>query len=184
MTSGRWLLAAGLAVLCGPGCGNRAAVDRPSAGGAGPPSPVAEAPATESKDSASDQVAGDLSGQVQFDVPAVKPPEGAEVKLDGSLVALVRAFREGGDAAANALVRSASLDSEEDRLRVGVIVEDEAQVASVTKRIEELGGEVTVGLGNRIFALLPVAAVELLASEDAVWSMAVPRPVASPFGAK
>ena len=86
--------------------------------------------------------------------------EGVEVKLDGSLMALARAYRSGGDVAVKALASAGDLAMDGNRLRVGVTVLDEARVAGVKARIEELGGEVAVELGNRLFALLPVAALE------------------------
>ena len=122
------------------------------------------------------------SGPATVEVPAAKAPEGVEVKLDGRLIAVVRAYRSGGDIAAKALVRTENVATVDDRLRVGVTVADTKDVAATRTRIGELGGEVTVEFGNRVFALLPVAALESLAAEEIVWSIAVPRQIVSPPG--
>ena len=113
--------------------------------------------------------------------PQARSPEGVEVKLDGRLIAVVRAYRSGGDVAAKALARTERVATVADRLRVGVTVADKNDMDSLRTRIAELGGEVTVEFGNRLYALLPVAALESLAEEERVWSIATPRKVASPL---
>ena len=184
MIGARWLTVAALALLCGLGCGNRTAVGTTTGSDAGPVPPASGDPPGAVADPGQDPAGVGLGGPVQFVVPDAQPAEGVEVKLDGGLIALVRAYRTGGDTAAKALVSSEGFEMTDERLRVGVTVSNEAQVASVRQRIEELGGKVIVGLANQIYAFLPVAAVESLAAEEAVWSMAVPQRIASPFPGK
>ena len=177
----RWVWVAGLMALFGLACGNRAPVttkpeDKPAQG-----ADEATGSSVEREDSGSEQTGNVVGGTVKLEVPEVKVPVGFEVKLDGNLVAVVRAFREGGEVAVAAMVRSGNVQMEMHRLRVGVTVTDTEQVTEVKKKIEGLGGEVTVELGNKVFALLPVASLEALAKEDTVWNMEVPKTIASPF---
>lgn len=113
-------------------------------------------------------------------VPAAQAPEGVEVKLDGQLIAVVRAYQSGGDIAAKALVRAENVAADADRLRLAVTVANRNDVVAMRSRITQLGGEVTVEFGNRVYALLPVAALEPLAADEMVWSIATPRQIASP----
>ncbi|MCY4597869.1 MAG: hypothetical protein OXC19_24105 [Bryobacterales bacterium] len=182
MIGARWLAVAALALLCGLGCRNRTPVGTTTRSDVGLAPPASGDPPGAVADPGQD--AAEPGGRVQFDVPVVEPAEGVEVKLDGSLIALVRAYQAGGDTAVKALVSSEGFEMRDELLRVGVTVSDEAQVASVRQRVEELGGEVIVGLATQLYAFLPVAAVESLAAEEAVWSMALPQRVASPFPVK
>ena len=175
---------AGLVALCGLGCGSRAVVGTVPEGEAGRVAPESSGPSAGAEGSGSGREGDAAGGPVKLEAPAVKAPEGLEVKLDGNLVALVRSYRQGGEAAVKTLVRSGNVEMIGNRLRLGVTVADEAQVAAVKRKIGELGGEVTVELGNRVFALLPVAALEPLAAEEGVWSMEAPQPVASPLEPK
>lgn len=121
---------------------------------------------------------------IAFPVPEIRPPEGDEIKLDQTLLALVRARREGGGDAVKALVAEGRIELEaEDRVRVEVTVTKPAAVAELKEQIAALGGEVTTEFDNRIYALVPTASVETLAAKESVWTMAVPQVVASPFGA-
>lgn len=181
MIGRRWLAVAVVA-LCGLGCGNRTVVGTAQGGSSGPPTPAGDSSSAGGAGSALGE--SELGNAVQLEDPLVEPPQGVEVKLDGSLVALVRAYRAGGQAAASALVRTEGFEMTQERLNVGVTVGDEAEMATIRERIEELGGEVTVGFANQIYALLPISAVEALATEESVWSMAVPRRVTSPLPQK
>ena len=121
---------------------------------------------------------------IAFPVPEIRPPEGDEVKLDQTLLALVRARREGGGDAVKALAAEGRIELEaEDRVRVEVTVTTAAAVAELKKQIAALGGDVSTDFHNRVYALVPTASVETLAAEESVWIMAVPQVVASPFGA-
>lgn len=121
---------------------------------------------------------------IALPVPEIRPAEGDEIKLDQTLLALVRARREGGGDAVKAMVAEGRIELEaEDRVRVEVTVTTAAAVAELKQQIAAVGGEVSTEFQNRIYALVPTASVETLAAEESVWNMAVPQVVASPFGA-
>lgn len=168
--------------MCCLGCGSRQVAGTAPAGEAGKVAPDASGPSVAGEASGAGLAAGVAERPVKLEVPSMTAAECVEVKLDGSLMALARAYRSGGDVAVKALASAGDLAMDGNRLRVGVTVLDEARVAGVKARIEELGGEVAVELGNRVFALLPVAALEPLTEGEAVWSMAIPQRIVAPLG--
>lgn len=119
---------------------------------------------------------------IDFAVPEIRPPEGNEIKLDQTLLALVRAQRQGGVDAVKAMVAEGRVELEaEDRVRVEITVTAETVAAEVAERIAAAGGEVTTVFHNRVYALVPLADVETLTTVESVWNMAVPQVVASPL---
>lgn len=121
---------------------------------------------------------------VDFSVPEIKAPEGNEIKLDQTLLALVRAQDEGGPGAVKALVAKSEVQLDANgRVRVEIVASAETAVAALKKRVTALDGEVTADFQNHVYALVPTASLGTLAAEEAVWSMAVSRPTVAPLGA-
>lgn len=119
---------------------------------------------------------------IDFPVPEIRPPEGDEIKLDQTLLALVRARHERSTAAVNALVGEGRIELEaEDRVRVEVTATSTTAVAALKEHIVDLGGEVSSEFRNRVYAFVPMESLETLAAVDSVWNMAVPQAVASPL---
>lgn len=101
------------------------------------------------------------------------------MKLDGELIAVARAYRKSGGVAAKALVQSKKVSTVGGRLRVGITVANKDDLPFVRTKLQQVGAKITVEFGNRV--LVPIAALEAIAAEDKVWSIAVPRRVAAPI---
>ena len=112
--------------------------------------------------------------------PATNEPLGIELKLDGQLIAVVRAYRSGGEVAAKALVQAKNVSTVAGRLRVGITVKHKKEVPIVRTRLQKLGADVTAELGTRLYAILPVQALVSIAEDERIWSIAVPRRIVSP----
>lgn len=104
------------------------------------------------------------------------------MKLDGELIAVARAYRKGGDVAEKALVQSKKVSTVGGRLRVGITVANKDDLPFVRTKPQQVGAKITVEFGNRVFAIVPIAALETTAAEEEVWSITVPRRVAAPIG--
>lgn len=151
---------------------------------------VVERPATEDPAQPSDVQSTVVESEnstgtplIELAVPQIRPPERNEIKLDQTLLALVRAQREGGPDAVKTLVAEGRVVLEaEDRVRVAITVTAATAVAAVKEHIAASGGEVSTEFHNRVYALVPTTAVETLANVESVWNMAVPQVVASPLG--
>ena len=150
---------------------------------------IAEGPATEDPAKPGDEPSMGVEPErttgaytIDFAMPEIRPPERNEIKLDQTLLALVRAQREGGTDAVEAMVAAGWVELEsEDRVRVEITVTATTAVAAVKEHIAASGGEVSTDFHNRVYALVPMAAVETLAGMESVWNMTVPQVVASPL---
>ena len=121
---------------------------------------------------------------IDFPVPQIRPPEGDEIKLDQTLLALVRARHERSTAAVNALVGEGRIELEaKDRVRVEVTATSATAVPALKEHIVDLGGEVSSEFRNRVYAFVPMESLETLAAVPSVWNMAVPQVVALPLDA-
>lgn len=119
---------------------------------------------------------------IEFSVPEIRPPEGDEIKLDQTLLALVRARHERGTTAVIAVVEEGRIELEaKDRVRLEVTATSATAVAALKEHIVDLGGEVGSELRNRVYAFIPIESLETLAAVGSIWNMAVPQPVASPL---
>lgn len=150
---------------------------------------IAEHPVTEGRAKPGDgpNTEGEPEGStgttsIDFAVPEIRPPQVDEMKLDQTLLALVRAQREGGADAVRAMVEEGRVELEaEDCVRVEITVTAATAVAAVKEHITASGGEVTAEFHNRVYALVPMAAVEPLAAAESIWNITVPQVVATPF---
>lgn len=115
-------------------------------------------------------------------LPAEWPVTGVEAKLDGVLLELVRARREGGETGLLAYVERHRQGLSPERLPVQIVCESIGAVAAVREQVAAAGGTVTTSFENHLWAELPLDGVEALAATEAIWTVAVSQAVVRPFG--
>ena len=118
---------------------------------------------------------------VESDVlPVAQPVTGADAKLDGVLLELVRARRAGGETGLLAYVEQHRRELSLDRLQVEIVCESPGAAAAVREQVAAVGGTVTTGFENYLWAELSLEGVEALAATEAVWTVAVSQAVVRP----
>ena len=110
MNEARRIWAVSLMALCGLGCGSRAVVGTAPGGESGGVATEAGGPPEEADVPGPGREEGAAGAPVKLEAPDKQQTEGVEVKLDGELLALVRAYRQGGEAAVKTLVSSEARD--------------------------------------------------------------------------
>ena len=139
-----------------------------------PPAPPSDAPGTEVPPA--DQVplpGGDA-------LPVAQPVSGADVKLDGVLLELVRARRTSGEAGVLAYVERYQPGLSVDRLRVQIVCESADKAAAVREQVAGAGGTVTTSFANYIWAEVSLDEIEALAVTEAVWTIGVSQALVQP----
>ena len=139
-----------------------------------PPEPPSDAPGTEVPPADAVPLPGGDA------LPVAQPVTGADVKLDGVLLELVRARRTGGEAGVLAYVERYQPGLSVDRLRVQIVCESADQAASVREQVEGAGGTVTTNFANYIWAEVSLDEIETLAVTEAVWTIGVSQALVQP----
>jgi hypothetical protein len=107
--------------------------------------------------------------------PKVDPANAVEQKLDGPLLSLVRSLKSGGMEKALAEASASKLADSKNRVKIDITLVDAAQMKDMEVKIREAHGEIVTSLDNRVFAWLPLDAIEPLAAATSVWSLAAVR---------
>lgn len=111
-------------------------------------------------------------------LPVADPVTGADVKLDGVLLELVRARRSGGDAAVLAYIEQHRPGLSVERLQVEIICESVDTAEAVRNQVTGAGGTVTSSFENRVWAEIALEDVEALAVTEAVWTVSMSQALA------
>ena len=114
-------------------------------------------------------------------LPPAQPVTGTDVKLNGVLLELVRARRQGGEAGVLAYVEQHRPGLSVDHLHVEVVCTSAETGTWVREQIEAAGGTVTASLENHIWADLSLDGVETLVAAEAVWTISVSQVVVEPM---
>ena len=139
-----------------------------------PPEPPSDAPGAEVPPADSVPLPGGAA------LPVAQPVTGADVKLDGVLLELVRARRTGGEAGVLAYVERSQPGLSVDRLRVQIVCESADKAASVRELVAGAGGTVTTSFANYIWAEVSLDEIEALAVTEAVWTIGVSQALVQP----
>ena len=123
-----------------------------------------------------------VSPAVRDLLPAAQPVTGVDMKLDGVLLELVRARREGGETGLLAYMERHRQGLSPERLPVQIVCESIGAVAAVREQVAAEGGTVTTSFENHLWAELPLDGIEALAATEAIWTVAVSQAVVRPFG--
>lgn len=105
----------------------------------------------------------------------VEPANPVEQKLDGPLLAILRSFKSGGMVQAQSEAMAQKVSDPKHRVKVDITLTEAAAFKDTESKILEAHGEIVTNLDNRVFAWLPLDAIEPLASLANVWSMAAVR---------
>ena len=149
-----------------------------------PPEPPSAAPGTAELPSAAPGTAEPPADPVPLPggdvLPVAGPVAGADVKLDGVLLELVRARRTGGEVGVLAYVERHQPGLSVDRLRVQIVCESTDKAASVREQVAGAGGTVTTSFANYIWAEVSLDEIETLAATEAVWTIGVSQALVQP----
>ena len=107
--------------------------------------------------------------------PKSDPVNEVEQKLDGALLSLLRSLKAGGAIKALADASADKLPTPRNRIKVDITLIDPSTIKDIETKIRETGGEVITVLDNRVFAWLPLEAIEPLGASPNVWSLAAVR---------
>lgn len=107
-------------------------------------------------------------------------PEALRPMVAPSLQEINRIYTESSSAAFCAYAKAAQIYLDKGRVKLEVVVLSPEDVAVLTARVNELGGEVTTELGGVMFIWLPVAGVERLSDHPRVVRLSVVRPTIQP----
>ncbi len=107
--------------------------------------------------------------------PKSGPANEVEQKLDGALLSLLRSLKSGGAIKALADASANKLPTPGNRIKVDITVINPSTVKDIETKIRETRGEVLTVLDNRVFAWLPLEAIEPIGALPNVWSLAAVR---------